>query len=218
MSQAAMGNTGAAMGHTGAQAMGTSGAMLATTSGDSAFAAHHLRYFGRTLAAHRDARNRFVHMVATVVGFSCILSMLARIPAGPYVGEAMAVALFVYFVPFEPLAALLVFASAVLARLVLGPRFGQVGVGPLLGIGLPLSIWLSLNLFGVYTHRLFDDPILAPKSAGVLWVRLAKTGHTILFSSVHFVTFGLFALGWRPALHARVTAAARAEATRMGIA
>jgi hypothetical protein len=39
-----------------------------------------------------------------------------------------------------------------------------------------------------------------------------------LFSSVHFVSFGLFALGWRPALRARVQAAAGVEAERMGIA
>src|SRR5207302_4609013 len=51
-----------------------------TESAAGPFAAHHLRYFGRTLAAHRDGRNRLVHLVATLVGFSCILSMLARVP------------------------------------------------------------------------------------------------------------------------------------------
>jgi hypothetical protein len=180
--------------------------------------AHHLRSFGRTLAAHRDGRNRLVHLVATVVGFSCILSMLARIPAGVDVGLLLAAFTLLYFLPFEPLAALLVGASALGARLLLGPRFGQVGVGSLAGIGIPLGLFLALNLFGVWTHHLFDDPILAPRSRERLWMRLAKTAHTILFSSVHFVAFGLFALGWRPELSARITAAARGEAERMGIA
>jgi uncharacterized protein YndB with AHSA1/START domain len=182
------------------------------------FAAHHLRYFGRTLAAHRDGRNRLVHLVATVVGFSCILSMLARIPLGVDVGALLALFTLLYFLPFEPLAAAIVGLSALASRLILGPRFGQVGVGTLAGIGVPLGIFLAFNLFGVWTHHLFDDPILAPRSHERLLVRLLKTGHTILFSSVHFVSFGLFALGWRPALRARVVAAAGAEAERMGIA
>jgi uncharacterized protein YndB with AHSA1/START domain len=183
-----------------------------------AFTAHHLRYFGRTLATHRDARNRLVHLFATLVGFSCILSLLARIPVAVNVGGLLAALLLIYFAPFEPLAALVVGLSALAARLVLGPRFGQVGVGPLAGIGVPLAIFLAFNLFGVWTHHLFNDPILAPRSRDPLPVRLLKTGHTILFSSVHFVSFALFAVGWRPDLHARVVAAARVEAERMGIA
>jgi hypothetical protein len=144
--------------------------------------------------------------------------MLARIPVGVDVGLLLAAFTVLYFLPFEPLAALLVGGSALASRLILGPRFGQVGVGTLAGIGVPLGVFLAFNLFGVWTHHLFDDPILAPKSKERLIVRLLKTGHTILFSSVHFVSFGLFALGWRPQLHARVSAAARGEAQRMGIA
>jgi uncharacterized protein YndB with AHSA1/START domain len=191
-------------------------AAVATTT--NPLTAHHLRYFGRTLAAHRDGRNRLVHLVATVVGFSCILSMLARIPVGVDMGLLLAIFTLLYFLPFEPLAALLVGFSALTSRLILGPRFGQVGVGALAGIGVPLGLFLAFNLLGVWTHHLFDDPILAPRSRDRLLVRLLKTGHTILFSSVHFVSFGLFALGWRPALRARVTTAARVEAERMGIA
>jgi uncharacterized protein YndB with AHSA1/START domain len=182
------------------------------------FACHHLRYFGRTLATHRDGRNRLVHLIATLIGFSCILSMLARIPLGVDVGALLALFTLLYFLPFEPLAAGLVGLSALTSRLVLGPRFGQVGVGTLAGIGVPLGIFLAFNLFGVWTHHLFNDPILAPRSRDRLLVRLLKTGHTILFSSVHFVSFGLFALGWRPGLRARVQAAASLEAQRMGIA
>jgi uncharacterized protein YndB with AHSA1/START domain len=185
---------------------------------ENAFAAHHLRYFGRTLATHRDGRNRFVHLVATVIGFSCILSMLARIPLAVDVGALLGVFTLLYFLPFEPLAALLVGGSALASRLILGPRFGQVGVGAPAGIGVPLGIFLALNLLGVWTHHLFDDPILAPRSRDPMPVRLFKTAHTILFSSVHFVAFGLFALGWRPALRDRVAAAARVQAEHMGIA
>jgi uncharacterized protein YndB with AHSA1/START domain len=191
-------------------------AEVAHTAGP--LAAHHLRYFGRTLATHRDGRNRFVHLVATLVGFSCILSLLARIPLGIDVGALLALFTLLYYLPFEPLAAAIVGLSALGSRLVLGPRFGQLGVGTLAGIGVPLGIFLAFNLFGVWTHHLFNDPILAPRSRDRLVVRLLKTGHTILFSSVHFVSFGLFALGWRPTLHERVVAAARVEAERMGIA
>ena len=189
-----------------------------TQSAANPFAAHHLRYFGRTLATHRDGRNRLVHLVATLVGFSCILSMLARVPVGVDLGALVAVATLLYFLPFAPSAALIVGGSALASRMILGPRFGQVGVGTLAGIGVPLAIFLAFNLFGVWTHHLFDDPILAPRSRDPLLVRLLKTGHTILFSSVHFVSFALFALGFSPALHARVVAAARIEADRMGIA
>jgi hypothetical protein len=179
--------------------------------------AHHLGFFGRTLAAHRDGRNRLVHLVATVVGYSSILSLLARIPTGVDLGIVLAVLTLLYFLPFEPLAALLVAGSALASRLWLGPRFGQLGVGALAGIGVPLGVFLAFNLFGVWTHHLFDDPILAPRSRERLVTRLFKTMHTILFSSVHFVAFGLFAIGWRPALRARIEAAARHEAARMGI-
>jgi uncharacterized membrane protein YGL010W len=180
--------------------------------------AHHVRYFARNLAAHRDARNRLVHLVATVVGFCCLVSMLARVSLGPTdLGTLLAVGAVLYFAPFEPLAAALLAAAATAARLLLGPRFGQAGVGPLPGLGVALGVFLAFNLFGVYTHYLFDDPIVAEGSTEKLPVRLAKTLHTILFSSGHFLTFGLFALGYRPRLRAEIEAEVQHQAARMGL-
>ena len=179
---------------------------------ESAFSAHHVRYFARNLAAHRDPRNRWVHLVATVVGFCCLVSMLARVSLGPTdLGAVLAVVAVVYFAPFEPLAAALVGTAVVLARLVLGPQWGQAGVAPLTGIGVALAVYLAFNLFGVYTHHLFHDPIIAENSTEKLIVRLLKTGHTILFSSVHFVTFALFAAGYRPRLRSRIQRAAERQ-------
>jgi hypothetical protein len=179
---------------------------------------HHLRLFARNLAAHRDPRNRLVHLVATLIGFCCIVSMLARVSLfGTDLGVVLAVGTVVYFAPFEPLAAALVGLTAATARLGLGPRFGQVGVGPVAGIGVPLAIFLTFNLLGVWTHYLFDDPIVASGSTEKLHMRLLKTAHTVLFSSVHFVSFGLFALGYRRPLAERIEAAARAQAAVMGM-
>jgi uncharacterized membrane protein YGL010W len=180
--------------------------------------AHHVRYFARNLAAHRDPRNRLVHLVATVVGFCSLVSMLARVPLGATdLGTLLAVGAVLYFAPFEPLAAALLATAVGTARLILGPRFGQAGVGPAAGLGVALGVFLAFNLFGVYTHVLFDDPIVAEGSTEKLPVRLAKTLHTILFSSVHFLTFGLFALGYRPRLRAEIEAAARQQSALMGI-
>jgi uncharacterized membrane protein YGL010W len=172
--------------------------------------AHHVRYLARQLAAHRDGRNRLVHLVGTVVGFCCLVSMLARVPLGATdLGTLLAVGAVLYFAPFEPLAAALLATVVGTARLVLGARFGQTGVGPLAGLGVALGLFLAFNLFGVYTHFLFDDPLLDEHATESVPVRLAKTVHTILFSSLHFVTFGLFALGYRPRLRREVEAQAR---------
>jgi len=174
------------------------------------FRAHHLRYFARNLAGHRDPRNRLVHLVATVIGFCCIVSLLARVTVlGTDLGSILAVATVLYYAPFEPLAAALVGLAALTARLLLGAQFGQAGVGAVAGIGVPLTVFLAVNLGGVYAHRLFGEPIVASHSTEKLYVRLGKTVHTILFSSVQFVAFGLFALGYRSALWARIDAAVR---------
>ena len=179
--------------------------------------AHHVRYFARNLAAHRDPRNRLVHLVATVVGFCCLVSMLARVPLGATdLGTLLALGAVLYFLPFEPLAAALLASAVATARLVLGPRFGQADVGPLAGLGVALGVFLAFNLFGVFTHFLFDDPIVAEHSTEKLPVRLLKTLHTIVFSSGHFLTFGLFALGYRPQLRAEIATAVAEEAQRMG--
>ena len=173
----------------------------------SPFAAHHLRYLARQLAAHADPRNRVVHLVATIVGFQCLVSMLARVSLGPTnLGAILALSTFVYFLPFEPLAACIVGAITLATRLLLGPQWGQAHVGPVAGIGVALAVFLAFNLTGVYTHRLFDDPIIDVGSREPTWIRLAKTLHTILFSSVHFVTFGLVALGHRPLLRRQIEA------------
>ena len=179
----------------------------------SRFHSHHVFYFARNLAAHRDGRNRAVHLVATVVGFGCLVAMLARVRLGSFdLGGLFALATFLYFVPFEPLAATIVGGAALAERLVLGAHFGQVGVAPLVGLGVPLAVVLAFNLTGVATHFLFDDPIIASGSREPMVVRLAKTAHTIAFSSVHFVGFALFELGYRRALHAEIVAAAQRQA------
>jgi hypothetical protein len=181
----------------------------------AAFRSHHVYYFARNLAAHRDPRNRAVHLLATLVGFCCLVSMLARVPIGAFgldLGGVLAVGTVLYVAPFEPLAGAVVGATALAARLLLGPHFGQVGVGPLVGLGVPLAIFLVFNLTGVATHVVFDDPIIKTGSKERLAVRLAKTAHTILFSSVHFVAYALFARGYRPALHAQIVA----ESARIG--
>jgi uncharacterized membrane protein YGL010W len=171
--------------------------------------AHHVKYFARQLAAHRDPRNRLVHLAATVVGFCCLVSMLARVPLGPSdLGTLLALAAVVYFAPFEPLAAALLATAVGTARLLAGPHFGQAGSGVVAGLGVPLAIFLVFNLFGVYAHFLFDDPLVAEHSTEKLPVRLAKTLHTILFSSGHFLAFALFALGYRPSLRAEIERAA----------
>jgi uncharacterized membrane protein YGL010W len=183
----------------------------------AALHAHHVRYFARNLAAHRDPRNRLVHLVATLVGFSCIVSMLARVSIGPTdLGALLAITAVLYFAPFEPLAALVIAATVSAARLLLGPHFGQAGVGPVRGLGTALGVFLAFNLFGVYTHRLFNDPIIASGSTEKLVVRLLKTAHTILFSVGHFVSFALFALGYRGRLRAEIVAAADRQAALMG--
>jgi uncharacterized membrane protein YGL010W len=182
------------------------------------FHSHHVRYFGRNLAAHRDPRNRAVHLVATLVGFTCLVSMLARVRLGVSVdaGGVLAIATVLYVAPFEPLAAAVVAGAVLLARLLLGAHFGQPHVGPLVGLGVPLAVFLFFNLAGVATHFLFDDPIIASASPEALPVRLGKTVHTIAFSSLHFVTYALFALGYRPALRAQIRAAAERQALAWG--
>jgi hypothetical protein len=178
---------------------------------------HHVRFFARNLAAHRDSRNRRVHLVATLIGFACIVSMLARVTVGGSdLGTLLALATVAYFAPFDPLVAAILGAVAVAARLGLGPRFGQASVGALIGIGVPLGLFLAFNLLGVYTHHRYNDPIIATGSTEKLHLRLAKTAHTILFSSGHFVGFALFALGYRRALAGRVAAAAERQAAAWG--
>lgn len=180
------------------------------------YSEHHLYFLARNRAAHRDARNRAVHLVATVVGFCAIVSMLARIhlPGQPSLnaGLVLAVGTIVYYAAFEPLATALVAGACALLAATFGLDFGQSRVGALGGIGVPLAIFLVFNLTGVWTHRLFGDPIIDPKAVDPIWKRLLKTLHTILFASVQFVTYALLDLGYRPALSARLDAAVRAYA------
>jgi len=174
----------------------------------TAYFEHHLYFLARNRAAHRDARNRAVHLVATITGFCSIVAMLARlqVPGQPALnaGLLFAVATVAYYAPFEPLATAIVAAACVCAVALFGPDFGQSHTSAWIGLGVPLLTFLVPNLTGVWTHRLFGDPILDPKAVDPVWKRLLKTVHTILFSSVQFVTFALLDLGYRPALHAQL--------------
>jgi hypothetical protein len=173
-----------------------------------------MHFLARNRSSHRDARNRAVHLVATVVGFCCLVSMLARLHVPGHAawnaGTALGVITVAYYAPIEPLATAIVAAAWLGMGLVLGPSYGQAGAPPLLGELVPLGVFLAFNLTGVWTHRIFKDAIIDPHSVEPVWKRLLKTAHTILFSSVQFVTFALLDLGYRPALKARLLEHTRA--------
>jgi hypothetical protein len=175
------------------------------------YAEHHLYFLARNRSAHRDARNRAVHLVATVVGFCSLVAMLARlhVPGHPAwnAGALLVIGTMLYYAAFEPLATLVVGCACAIAVSLFGLDFGQSAVSPWVGLGVPLATFLVFNLTGVWTHHLFGDPIIDPKSKEPTWKRLLKTLHTILFSSVQFVTFALLDLGYRPALKQRLHAA-----------
>jgi uncharacterized membrane protein YGL010W len=179
---------------------------------------HHLYFLARNRVAHRDWRNRAVHLVATIIGFCTIVSMLARIalPHHPAcnLGLLLAVGTTLYYVAFEPLATAIVTCAWITVSFVLGPDFGQTGRSAAAGIGVPLGIFLAFNLTGVWTHSLFNDPIIDDHAVDPIWKRLLETLHTILFSSVQFVTFALLDAGYRPELRAQLARAERAYSTR----
>lgn len=178
---------------------------------------HHIHYFARPLAMRYDQRTRPVQLSVAYASLLCLVSMLARIPIrgadGPFAADVHAGALFVlalavYHLPFDAAATLAVVAFMLLARLLLGPTYGQAYLGPSLGVAIPLLVLVILN------YPLWVKALRVPFATDPWPVRLLKALHDLAFASVHVTLFTFLDDNYRPELKVSLQAEARRQRFR----
>lgn len=178
---------------------------------------HHIYYAARQVAMHNDQRAWSIPLVIALASLLCLVSLLARIPmtgAGvPFaadlnVGTLFLVVLAVYHLPFDAMATLAVVAFVLLARLLLGPAFGQTYVSPALGIGVPLVLLVILS------YPMLMKALRVPFPTEPWPVRLLKGLHDVACASVHCALLALLDRNYRPDLKAHLQAEARRQRLR----
>lgn len=178
---------------------------------------HHSHYFARPLALRYRLRPWPLQLGIAWLSLLCLVSMLARISIGSagalfsadsHAGTFFILILVVYHILFDATTTLSVVAGVLLARLLLGPTYGQVYFGPWLGVGLPLLLLATLN-FPMIVKALGMPFPTDPWS-----IRLLKALHDLAFSSLHMTLFALFAHGYRPGLRASLYAEAHRQRFR----
>jgi FAD/FMN-containing dehydrogenase len=178
---------------------------------------HHTHYFARPLALRDRQRPWPLQLGIAWISLLCLVSVLARISIGSaealfssdsHIGTLFVLALAAYHLVFDVTATLGVVAFVLLARLVLGPTYGQVYLSPPLGVGIPLL------LLGILNYPMFIKAIRVPFPTDPWPIRLLKALHDLAFCSLHTTLFALFAHNYRPELQARVRAEARRQRFR----
>lgn len=179
--------------------------------------AHHIHYFARPLAMRYDQRPWPVQLGIAWISLLCLVSLLARIPiastdvpfsADLHPGTLFVLILAVYHLPFDVGATLIVVGFVLLARLLLGPTYGQAYLGPPFGVGISLLLLAILNApMMVKTMRV---PFPTEPWPG----RLLKALHDRACASVHTTLFALLDHNYRPELKASLQAEARRQRFR----
>src|SRR5690349_17961284 len=99
---------------------------------------HHTYFFARPLALYYNQRSWPIQLGIAWISLLCLVSMLARLSIGSaglpfsadsHAGTLFVLALVVYHLLFDAAATLGVLAFTLLARLLLGPTYGQVYLG-----------------------------------------------------------------------------------------
>jgi hypothetical protein len=179
--------------------------------------AYHIASFARPLALRSDKQPWMLTLGRAWISLLCIISLLARIPIGSanvpfaadsHLGTLFILLLVVYHLPFDVGATLGVAAFVFLARLLLGPTYGQVYLNPSLAVGLPLV------LLGILNYSMVVKSLRIPFPTDWWPIRLLKLLHDLAFASVHTALFALFDHNYRPELHARLQADARRQRFR----
>lgn len=178
---------------------------------------HHTHYVARPLAMRFGQRSWPVELAFSLIWLLCLVSLLARIPI-PGAGVALpadfnfatlfVLLLVVYHLPFDVVAPLAVGAFMLLARLLLGPSYGQAYLSPPLDVGIPLI------LLAILSYPIMIKALRAPFSTDPWPFRLLKTLHDLDFASVHRTLFALLDRGYRPELKAKLHAEARRQRFR----
>jgi hypothetical protein len=178
---------------------------------------HHTYYFGRPLALRYNQQSWPIQLGIAWLSLLCLVSMLARISivganilfsADSHAGTLFVLALAIYHLLFDVTATLGVVAFVLLARLLLGPTYGQVYLSPSLGAGVPLLI------LGILNYPLLVKAIRVPFPTDPWPARLLKALHDLAFASVHVTLFAFLDHNYRPELKARLQAEAHRQRFR----
>jgi len=173
------------------------------------FFAHYVDQAARLRASHQDWRNRYLHTFAYTLALGCLFLLLAAIPlphlallgnsfALAAVGLPVAVAFFLYFALFDPLAAILVVLLVSSPWALCEWEDPLAGVSGPMRIVLPLSGFLGFSLISLAGHWLFQDPE-GPHSAS-WYSEAAGALYKLLLGAFYFVLFLLLDLGYRKPL------------------
>ncbi len=178
---------------------------------------HHLYYFARPLALRRNQGAWLGQLGIAWVSLLCLISLLARIPianagnpfsADLHVGNLFVLGLVFYHVLFDVGATLSMVGFVFLARLFLGPTYGQVYLGQWWGIVTPLL------LLGILNGPIFVRAMRVPFPTDSGLTRLLKALHDCVCASVHTALFVLLDRHYRPELKANLYAEARRQRFR----
>jgi D-arabinono-1,4-lactone oxidase/FAD binding domain len=178
---------------------------------------HHTSAFARPLALQDGHRSWPIQLGVAWASLLCLVSLLARIPLGGVEGARMAdshagtlfvVALVVYHLLFDVGTALGVAGVVLVARLMLGPSYGQVHLSP------PLDVAIPLLLLGILSLPMLARAMRAPFPTDPWPIRLLRALHDLACASAHMTLLALLEHGYRPELRARLHAEARRQRIR----
>jgi hypothetical protein len=115
---------------------------------------HHIVYLARPLALGAGQGARPWRLGSAWLSLLCLVSLLSRLPLvrsdAPFApdlhaGTLLIILIALYFLPFDWGSLLPVLAVVLLARLFLGPSYGQSHLSPAIGIAVPLLLVGLLN-------------------------------------------------------------------------
>ncbi len=162
---------------------------------------HHLRHLLRVRLAHQVGANAKAHVLTSAVAWLSLVTLLSQVPLpvavpllGGNLGALLTLASLLYWLPVDPLAAVVVAALTVAWSRCPGGAWGP-GHGWLAGVLAPVAVFASAKVAEHFAHVYHHDeaPFLGPAT-------LAERLHDGVWGPFHFVTALLLRAGWRPGL------------------
>ncbi len=176
---------------------------------------HHLRFVLRQWIEHQNPANLRLHVWGNGAAWLGLTTVLSQVPVpvalpllGPSLGAWFAALSVLYWLPADPLTAVLVgLLSVGWAQLPLtlwGP-----GSDLWLGAAIPLAVFVAAGLAALFAHIYYHEHASyfggEPRGRAAL-----ETTHAVIWGPFHFWLEALVRRGWRPALRRQLDAAERA--------
>jgi FAD/FMN-containing dehydrogenase len=176
---------------------------------------HHFRFVLRQWMEHQNPANLRLHVWSNGAAWLAMTTVLSQVPVpvavpllGPSLGAWFVALSVLYWLPADPLTAVLVGLFTVgwahLPVTLWGP-----GSGVLLGAAIPLTVFVAAGLSALIAHIYYHEH--ASYFAGEPRGRAAlETTHAVLWGPFHFWLEALVRRGWRPTLRRQLDEAERA--------